>query len=1426
MANEIARLNRRLESLAMQVRGLSGGPQLAFSSLEDGSIQEYDEQGNPVASYGKQFDGSHVAAPFVGPIPPTPVAATVIPGPGVMEVRWNGKFAGGEVSTLDWSHASIYVGTDPGFEPDWTAQVSTLRGELGDMSLLQYGAGTYYVRLASWSKTGKHSPASPAVAVTVFAAANVDSINLALEAIDSKAQQAQDDALAADAAAGAASSAAIAADAKAQQAKDDAFAAAGIANGKGKVLVQSTAPAAADRNAVTLWIDTTGGANTPKRWTTGTTWVAVTDKAATDAATAAAAAQAKANKAESDAAAAQDAAENALADAAAANTAAGSANSAALAAAGLANSKGRVIYQSGAPTGIDADEKNLWIRTSDNKPHTYTGGTWTAVTDKAATDAATAAAAANSLAASKVTTFYGSSTPTATATGDLWLDSGNGNALKRWSGSAWTAVSDAKLQEALTKAGDAQATADGKIKTYAQISAPTGLTTTDAGDLWIDTDDGNKMWRWSGTAWAAVQDSSIATAQAAAQAAAAEALAASGIAVGKGKVWTQDTAPPVGTEYLWAGTAHASASIKKVNGVEVRRNILLNPSSETTRNGFGIAPGTSGIAATTSSTDTPKVGSIACRQTWSVGSTTGSAGLIHTLTTGGAAGAVVSGRVSVRSSGAKPISMLFRFRMGSTVVGSKTSTAVTLPAGQWVDFEVSNVVATGTYDNIQMYALITNGTVNSPGDWIEMDGLILEYAATAGDYFDGSSLSDRGNDLWIDTTAGANTPKRWSTGNTWVAVTDKVAIDAANTAANAVSAAAAAQSKADAAFTAATNAATAAGNAQASANGKNNVYYMAALPSGTGFTVGDTVFIRSAVGQPVTATHQWDGSAWILTTLGHQVLASVDLGKATVGELDGVYIKARTVSLETVLIGSLDNLVPDPGFTNKSLDWGNAGGVYSFPTTEGRDGKSAFKIGPSAAQTGKYSRAIPATGGESYRTTVWVKSDVAVPAGALAIYRNGRVPGSGTSTYVQNLLKQTGGAAGNDPIEANKWTKLSVTDTLVDGLKVPLDIANFSIGLFSQASFSTGTVWWSDITCTRMGDGNLVLDGAMDAKSITGAVIKTNAAANRGIELNGLGGNNYIRAWDAAGAKTVDIDGNTGIATITGLIQTALTGVRVELSSRPSIDPLFGGTPSTVTMFTGTAAGDPVTQLTSSKLDSTTHMARLGNYMDVATGRFVSGLSMMSDRHATSPSVVTDLKALSHDGAYESAINLRVDGKGASTFREISLVSAGIHLSGDIYTYRTLRIYNDADAGPTSVDHPFQIGDEGGLNVAFDNNEVVARNAGTLSNLNVPGGITVDGQPTAGGHLTRKDYVDAQTYGNSVDITPSASNTPTSRTVTFPAGRFKSTPTVVATAVATVPGTVVTGVAVTSVSTTGCTIWLTRTSTTTTTVNFVAIAAG
>ncbi|WP_069942547.1 phage tail tip fiber protein [Pseudomonas putida] len=201
----------------------------------------------------------------------------------------------------------------------------------------------------------------------------------------------------------------------AQQAAQDA---ATLAGGKGKVLVQATAPTVADRLAQNLWIDTTGNANTPKRWN-GTAWVAVTDKVATDAAAAAQSALSQlAGKADASALQALSTTVsnqgNTLSSQGSSitelnnglqttNGNVATAQQAAQAASTLAGSKGKVLYQSAAPAVADRQAENLWIDTTGaaNTPKRWNGSAWVAVTDKVATDAAAAAASALAQVANK-----------------------------------------------------------------------------------------------------------------------------------------------------------------------------------------------------------------------------------------------------------------------------------------------------------------------------------------------------------------------------------------------------------------------------------------------------------------------------------------------------------------------------------------------------------------------------------------------------------------------------------------------------------------------------------------------------------------------------------------------------------------------------------------------------------------------------------------------------------------------------------------------------------------------------------------------------------------------------------------------------------------------------------------------------------------
>jgi hypothetical protein len=62
-------------------------------------------------------------------------------------------------------------------------------------------------------------------------------------------------------------------------------------------------------------------------------------------------------------------------------------------------------------------------------------------------------------------------------TGDLWIDTNDNNKLYRWSGATWVPLTPAS------------------VNTFAQASQPTAEL---VGDIWFDTDDDNKMYRWNG----------------------------------------------------------------------------------------------------------------------------------------------------------------------------------------------------------------------------------------------------------------------------------------------------------------------------------------------------------------------------------------------------------------------------------------------------------------------------------------------------------------------------------------------------------------------------------------------------------------------------------------------------------------------------------------------------------------------------------------------------------------------------------------------------------------------------------------------------------------------------------------------------------------------------------------------------------------
>jgi|DEB0MinimDraft_10_1074344.scaffolds.fasta_scaffold00017_31 hypothetical protein len=226
--------------------------------------------------------------------------------------------------------------------------------------------------------------------------------------------------------------------------------------------------------------------------------------------------------------------------------------SAAAGAQSTADGKVVTFYQDDEPAAASSSTGDLWIDTNDNnKLYRFNGTSWDSVRDAGIASAISSAATAQSTADGKIVTFYQDDEPAdaSSSTGDLWFDTNDDNKLYRYNGTDWVSARDAGIADALANAATAQSTADGKIVTFYQDGEPAAASSSE-GDLWIDTNDSNKLYRFNGTDWVAARDSGIAS---------AISDAATAQATADGKVTTfyaasSATPTPEGTGDLWYQT--------------------------------------------------------------------------------------------------------------------------------------------------------------------------------------------------------------------------------------------------------------------------------------------------------------------------------------------------------------------------------------------------------------------------------------------------------------------------------------------------------------------------------------------------------------------------------------------------------------------------------------------------------------------------------------------------------------------------------------------------------------------------------------------------------------------------------------------------------------------------------------------------------
>lgn len=166
-------------------------------------------------------------------------------------------------------------------------------------------------------------------------------------------------------------------------------------------------------------------------------------------------------------------------------------------------------------------DNDIWIETDQNPERVFiwnsVTGTWVDTTNEQAARGVLAQQKLQAISDGVVQIFVQTATPTGMSEGDIWYNERD-DLLFTYDGGVWITVHDEVtkriiIDSIINKASaTAQGTADSKILTYYQSSAPTGLTAKNDGDIWFDTSDNNKAYRYAHPSWIVVADTRIQTA--------------------------------------------------------------------------------------------------------------------------------------------------------------------------------------------------------------------------------------------------------------------------------------------------------------------------------------------------------------------------------------------------------------------------------------------------------------------------------------------------------------------------------------------------------------------------------------------------------------------------------------------------------------------------------------------------------------------------------------------------------------------------------------------------------------------------------------------------------------------------------------------------------------------------------------------------
>ncbi|MFD8978670.1 hypothetical protein [Streptomyces sp. NPDC059564] len=155
MASNLTQIAARLADVERRLTGQARTASLAYSSVEAGAIEVYDEDGVLTGAVGVQFDGTTGVATFNGPPPPTPSAPQVVPVLGGLRVGWDGAFTDAATPPLNLGRVQVHLLLAADEQVDIRTPAATIEG--GSGATVTIAVSDYvprHVRLVALSTAG------------------------------------------------------------------------------------------------------------------------------------------------------------------------------------------------------------------------------------------------------------------------------------------------------------------------------------------------------------------------------------------------------------------------------------------------------------------------------------------------------------------------------------------------------------------------------------------------------------------------------------------------------------------------------------------------------------------------------------------------------------------------------------------------------------------------------------------------------------------------------------------------------------------------------------------------------------------------------------------------------------------------------------------------------------------------------------------------------------------------------------------------------------------------------------------------------------------------------------------------------------------------------------------------------------------------